>query len=228
MKLLITDNTQILPIVEAALDKFCAEFETTKQNHPLRQRLLANALRDTQEYAWRPDETIFRRLLFPVLSNIVAWSSDTEKQETLDYMRENALSAQSERDFCATAFRDAEYLKWTPLQTMEVLMTYKNGVKLKQATVSAHREFILSRINPLFDADQEVIWIYKEVQRQADRGYSLNMIPLVAKLKSIIEGAAEVRALKLDIPEAEKQVEVLIAKLKDTSDKLKLEATMLS
>ena len=227
MKLLITDNTQILPIIESELDRFCNEFDSSKQG-PWSHRSLEGSLRDTNERLYSSNKTIFHRLMFPVLARIVDWSSEEEKQETLDYMRANALSAQSERDFCATFDSGEQYLKWTPLETIEVLMTYKNGVKLKHATVAAHREFILSRIKPLFSADEEVIWTYKDVQRQADRGYSLRMIPLIGKLKPIIEGAAEVRALQIDIPEAEKRVEVLIAKLKDTSDKLKLEATMLS
>lgn len=169
------------------------------------------------------------RICLSLIQSLIEWSSDEEKIETLDYMRTHAIAAQTERDFCPSEDAGAPaYESWSPLKTIDMLMTYRNSTKLKQATVNRHREFILSRIKPLLKPENEVVWIYRKADRLIDRGYSLQMLPIMQQVKSIVSTCANfiarqhiVQTAKVSLQEAEQELE-------KATQALNLERSMLS
>ncbi len=164
-----------------------------------------------------------------LVHQLIDWSSEEEKIETLDYMRQHAIAAQTERDFCPSEDADAPaYEMWSPIKTIDMLMTYRNNSKLKQATVNAHRDFILSRIQPLLDTNDEVIWIYRKADRLIDRGYSLQMLPIIKKVKAIVKTCANYIGRQAQVAEATHHLKEAEQMFEKASQALNLERTMLS
>ncbi len=145
--------------------------------------------------------------------SIVEFSSEQEKELIIEYLRMYAVRDQAVRDF--ENLRQPEYLTWTPLTTLDRLLTYRNGNKLSPKTVQAHRDFITQVTKDLLDEGESIDWIDRGRSRSVpviDRGYSLECFPKVQRCIDLIR-------LRLNTRATEVQVEHCKTNLQDSESK---------